>query len=522
MINVKVSGGTVAGVVQDGVYAFKGIPYAAPLTGRNLWLPPQPPAPWSGVRDARTFGLICPQFSLTAQEHCGDWLRSRFARRYVRLLRDVGDVGSDCLNLNVWSRTLSPSARLPVMVWLHGGALINGSGANPLYDGVVLAHAGVVLVTFNYRLGSIGFLGGEGMFADGLACSNRGFMDQVAALQWVQQNIHRFGGDADNVTIFGESAGGSSVAALLVIPSAKGLFRRAICMSGAPDTMFDEREYAALALRVFAALKVPPGDSAALLRLSVKRLLRTQIGVSVILACGGRRRFGALGDSVHTFGLATGTAFAPTPLLCAAGSDLCADVDLLIGTCANDGRMMAALLPGPPALVMRLMMRLMQGMFSPRCDLPQAIAKYQTALRTHKNFALYDRMITDALFRRPSVQLADQHASRQRGRTWLYRFDWTASNKNPYAAMHAFDIPFVFGNFARYAPLFATHAAVESLHAAMRTAWVNFAREGRPHAPQLPRWAPYNQDTRRCMILSHECTLASDVDAPVRGLWDLS
>jgi carboxylesterase type B len=207
---VKTRQGEVRGSLADGVHTFKGIPYAAPPFGAHRLRPPQPVEPWSGVRDALTFGAEPPQLRPDPQ------IRA--------LVPDPAVPGEDCLNLNIWSPALG-SAGLPVMVWIHGGMFEVGSGAT--YDGSRFARDGIVCVTINYRVGADGFL----YLGDGNA--NLGLLDQVAALAWVRENIAAFGGDPGNVTIFGESAGAMSVGMLLSMPRADGLFRRAIAQSGA-------------------------------------------------------------------------------------------------------------------------------------------------------------------------------------------------------------------------------------------------------------------------------------------------
>ena len=209
---VRTSSGAVRGRTADGITAFKGIPFAAPPFGANRFAPPQPAEPWDGVRGAFDYGPTVP--------HPG------YSPAYDLLLPDPLIPGEDCLNLNVWTPDPGGSG-LPVMVWIHGGAFVNGSGAVPTYDGTRFARDGVVLVTLNYRLGADGFA----FFEDGEA--NRGLLDQIAALEWVRENAAAFGGDPGNVTVFGESAGAMSVGALLSSPRAEGLFGRAILQSGA-------------------------------------------------------------------------------------------------------------------------------------------------------------------------------------------------------------------------------------------------------------------------------------------------
>ena len=210
---VKTRYGEVRGCVIDGVNTFKGIPYAAPPFGANWLRPPQPVEPWNGVRDALAFGPKAPSLPFSPPENA--------------LVPELAVPGEDCLNLNIWSHDLA-SAKQPVMVWIAGGGFeYHGTGATPFYDGRRFARDGIVCVTINYRVGANGFL----YLDDGNA--NFGLLDQVAALEWVQQNIAAFGGDPENVTVFGESAGGMSVGTLLSMPRAQGLFRRAIAQSGA-------------------------------------------------------------------------------------------------------------------------------------------------------------------------------------------------------------------------------------------------------------------------------------------------
>ncbi|HSO93085.1 MAG TPA: carboxylesterase family protein, partial [Candidatus Dormibacteraeota bacterium] len=254
--------GQVRGKLSDGVVAFKGIPYGAPPFGANRFQPPQPREPWGGVRDTFEYGRVPPQ--------------SPYSAPYDALLGDQGVPGEDCLNLNVW--TPDPGNRgLPVMVWIPGGAFARGSGGLPSYDGSGFARDGVVCVTINYRLGADGFL----YVPEGTA--NRGLLDQVAALAWVQENIEAFGGANDRVTIFGESAGAFSVASLISMPRAKGMFKRAILQSGAGHHTSSVAT-AGLVLRNLAEKLGVEATLPAIAAISLDRLIEAQTELALEIA----------------------------------------------------------------------------------------------------------------------------------------------------------------------------------------------------------------------------------------------
>ncbi|MGW6456355.1 carboxylesterase/lipase family protein, partial [Streptomyces sp. NPDC055078] len=292
--HVAVEGGSVQGITSGGISAFLGIPYAAPPFGDHRMRPPQPVRPWSGVRPATQYGATVP--------------KGEYAPQYQPLFPEVTIEGDECLNLNVW--TPDPAASgLPVLVWIHGGAFMNGSGSVREYDGTAFARDGVVCVTVNYRLAADGFL----WFGDGTA--NLGLLDQVAALRWVRENIAAFGGDPSRVTVAGESAGAISVCTLLTMPSSRGLFARAIAQSGGVSRLLTP-EQARMAGRYLAdALGVAPSREA-IAQVPLDALVRAASDLIAEVQTGAApRRWGPLARNLLVFGpVVDGTVVPRRPL----------------------------------------------------------------------------------------------------------------------------------------------------------------------------------------------------------------
>jgi para-nitrobenzyl esterase len=483
--------GQVRGQVTDGVAAFKGIPYAAPPFGPNRFQAPRPPQRWDGVRDALEYGRVPPQ--------------PPYGSPFDRLLGDQGLSGKDCLNLNVW--TPDPSTHgLPVMVWIHGGAFLRGSGALPTYDGSRFARDGVVCVTINYRLGADGFL----YLGDGIA--NRGLLDQVAALEWVQQNIKAFGGDPARVTIFGESAGAFSVATLISMPRAKGLFQRAILQSGAGQHTSSVATAQLVGRNLAEKLEVAP-TMASIAAVPLEGLVGAQAELAMELAVRpDPARWGEVAANGMIFEpVIDGEVVAARPIERIV-SGASADLDLMVGTTSEEWRFFLV----PTGAIDRVTEdRLSTTARVMGLDVGQALAVYR-APRPHATPGdLLGALITDWFFRIPAIRLAEAHAGNG-GSPYLYEFAWRSPLfDGRFGAVHALEIGFVFDNLRREGAMpLAGNDPPQALADAMHRAWVAFASSG------TPGWSPYDSRERTVMRFDGKGgTVVIDPAAKERQLW---
>ncbi|MFL3870995.1 carboxylesterase family protein [Streptomyces griseobrunneus] len=438
--------GTVRGAVERGVAVFRGIPYAAAPVGGRRFRAPEPPEPWEGVLEARAFGPTAP--------------KRPYAPPLDRLLPDPEVPGDAWLNLNVWTPS-TEAAGLPVLVWIHGGSLLHGSSAVPVYDGWAFARDGVVLVSVNYRLGIEGF----GLFPD--APANRGLLDQLAALEWVRENIAAFGGDPDRVTVAGESAGAVSVAALLATDRAAGLFRRAVLQSGAPAALAPEAARGTTGL-IARRLGVP-ATAAALAAVDPEALLAAQTGVT----SGGNPLTGR-----NSFQLVVDGELLDRDPAEALRAGAASGVDLLMGTNTEEYRLWFV----PSGLtdrIGRLKLRLALLKFG----VPNATARTYRANRPDATPGeLLGALATDLLLRVPLNRLADARTGAE-GATYVYEFGWPTPVQR-LGACHALELGFVFDTLAHPDTMALTGPdAPQELADAMHRAWVDFATTGDPGWP---------------------------------------
>ncbi|WP_322099357.1 carboxylesterase/lipase family protein [Goekera deserti] len=488
---VRTTAGRVRGVVRGPATVFLGIPYAAPPFGDRRFAAPEPVEPWEGLRD-------CVEFGPTA-------LKPPYPAPIAALLPEPVVPGEEVLNLNVW--TPDPGAAgLPVLVWVHGGAFANGSGAVPQYDGTAFARDGVVTVTINYRLGVDGFL----YFGDG-GPENRGLLDQVAALEWVRDNIAAFGGDPAQVTVAGESAGGMSVLSLMSMPRAAGLFSRAVAQSGSGHIALTPGTATAVADALAEQLGVPR-TRAGLAGVPTAELVAAQAALA--------RQIQSQPDPARWAELTLNTmAFEPTvdgdvlPGLPVHGlqQGAATDVDLLIGTNTDE----MALFIVPPGLV-DLVDEGLLGMLSGGYGVaPEALQVYRDAQPSASPGQLLIAVGTDWMFRIPSLRVAEARAQAA-GRTHVYEFAWPSPQfGGQIGACHALEIGFAFDTLGAEggAPL-AGDAPPQQLADVVHRAWVDFVTTGDPG------WPVYDLDTRPVQVFGTPSAVVPDPHGDTRRVWE--
>jgi para-nitrobenzyl esterase len=504
--------GAVQGTLAEGVYTFLGVPYAAPPFGAHRLRPPQPVRGWSGVRDATRMGPEPPQVAPPAtggprEGASEDW--ADVAGTFAAV--DRATLFEDCLNLNIW--TPDPGAAgLPVMVWIQGGMFELSTTA--AYDGTNFAPDGVVCVVINWRPGAEGFL----YLADGIA--NLGLLDQVAALEWVRENIKDFGGDPGNVTVFGESAGAMSIGTLLAMPPAEGLFQRAIMQSGAAHQVTQAEDALRIAGYLAAKLGVAPTRDA-IAAAGIERLLAAQARLKAeLLTDPDPERWGlAVVTSTMPWQPVVDGQVVPGPPIerIAAGSGR--QVDVIVGTNIDDWRLWLVLSGAIGQITDDILTGPVRGHGY------QSLAAYgltpETALAAYRERYpqvspgdLLASVQTDWWMRIPAIRLADAHAhSGASSRTYMYEFAWASPGLG---AVHALEVPFVFDTARPDAVLFGSllgNDPPQELARAMHTAWVAFAGTGEPG------WPKYDLVHRATMRFDTDSEVVMDPRAWERALW---
>ena len=498
---VETRTGKVRGAVRDGVFVYKGIPYAGDTGGAARFLPPQPVAAWKGVRTALSYGPCCPQVVR------GGWKSDENAFIYDW---DDGYPGEDCLRLNVWSAGVSGKPR-PVMFWIHGGGYEAGSSQElPAYDGERLARRGdLVFVSVNHRLGPFGFLdlsqlGGARYGLSG----NAGMLDLVAALQWVRDNISAFGGDPGNVTIFGQSGGGAKVSTLMAMPSAKGLFHKAIVESGSQIAVASTDHSYRLTEEMLRALGVGHGDTAKL----------AEVSAAGLVAAGETARKAMPKVPAGTLNLLWGPVMdgqaIPAQTWTPAAPALSASVPMIIGANLNEyspslgnaaleevgedqARSMGTAISGQPA---------------------SAWAAFRAADPKAKPVDILSRLVSTQ-FRAAAVVQAQTKAKQGTAPAFLYRFDYNPKTvlDGRVRAFHCAEMAYAFDNVDRCLNATGGTAEARALSARMADAWIAFARTGDPNHKGLPHWPPVSATAIPNMLFDGVCTVREDPDRAERA-----
>jgi para-nitrobenzyl esterase len=503
---VRLDSGLLSGLTSaDGIVrAFKGVPYAKPPVGNLRWRAPQPPDPWNGVRKAEQFGPRCLQPS-----------RLPTSIQYFGTEAE----GEDCLYLNVWTAAKSPEERRPVMVWIHGGAFYLGSGALPIFDGEALARKGAVVVTVNYRLGRLGFLAHPELTAEcqERASGNYGWLDLIAALQWVQRNIGAFGGDPGCVTIFGQSVGSQTVCAFMASPLTRGLYHRAIGQSGGAlglpghtgggsMLLLDAAEKAgaefarALGAHTIEELRAKPADEI--------QLVRPEAGwiVKPIL------------DPSEPGPIERDTAWAlidghvlpePPDAVFARGGQI--DVPLLTGSTTSEG----ALFAGAP---LRAFVDKARAEFG---DMADSFLELYPASTDAEAAAATKTARGDQSFVAQNWMWARLHAQNARSKAFLYSFNRVppAPELKDIGAFHTSDIPYVFQTFAAYKH-WPWQPWDYELSGLISSYWVNFSRSGDPNGDGLPVWPNFDVSTDATMTFADRTSVSPIANPSRLAFWD--
>jgi para-nitrobenzyl esterase len=482
--------GRIRGVDAGGIKTFKGVPYGGTTAGRNRFRPPTDPAAWTGVRDALAWGPSAPQREPGAQSG-GSALSVAAA--------GLPSEGEDCLVLNVWTPAVGDGRKRPVMLWCHGGGFVSGSGSSPVTDGTNLARRGdVVVVSINHRLNVLGFtfledLGG----ADFAGSGGAGMLDIVKALAWVRDNIAEFGGDADNVTVFGQSGGGRKVATLLTMPSAKGLFHRAIIQSGATLELVERAQATRVAEALMTKLGVARAQPRRLQELPLEQIMSAYFAVV---------REMNVDQMTMGFSPAVDGSFVPRHPFHPDASPISADVPLMIGstrtelTSSADTEAFSLSAEGLRARIGELL----------GAEAARAIDVYAKANSGATPSDLYFLIASDHRYSAPVMKIAERRAALGRGPVYLYYFRWESPlDGGRLKSPHTIEIPFAFDNLDA-SPLTADSATAPALADKVSDAWLAFARTGEPSTPKLPAWPAFDAATRATMVFDDESVVVDD------------
>jgi para-nitrobenzyl esterase len=500
----KTESGLVRGYIHNGIFTYKGIPYAE----ANRFEVAQKPKSWTGVRSSMTYGPVAPLTDPTTQVQD----ESEFVFHH-----DWGYTNENCLRINIWTPALNDGKKRPVMFWIHGGGFTAGSSQElPSYDGENLAKSGdVVVVSINHRLNILGYLDMSAYGEKYKHSANNSIVDIKVALEWVKDNIANFGGDPGNVTIFGQSGGGAKVNALMAMPSAKGLFQKAINESGAfASNMADKATTQDICAELLKVLNIDAANADSLQKIPFQVL--SDAGKKALKAEADKMK--AAGKVIGGFGLGWAPSLDgedfPYQIASQKAYELSANIPLMIGTVKNEfAAFMAAGLNDSSLDKITATIRQQRG------DKADAfIAAVRKAY--HNNTKPSDLISVDAMFRPGAIAQANKKSSLPGGApVYMYLFTWQSPVLDgKYKAMHCMELPFVFDNIQRCEEMTGGGKDAYALAAKVSKAWVNFARTGNPNHDGLPNWPAYNATNTATMHFDNVCSVMPQMDKDYMNL----
>ena len=492
--------GQIKGYLRNQTYTFKGVPYGAPTGGANRFLPPKEPEHWTGIRNCLVYGPICPQKANSG------WLQQEYGFLFQWI---DGFQDEDCLRLNVWTPAIADGRKRPVMFWIHGGGFFSGSSQeHPSYDGENLSHLGdVVLVSVNHRLNIFGYLDLSEYGSQYSTSANVGMLDLVAALEWVRDNIHNFGGDKDNVTIFGQSGGSSKVTTLMAMPAAKGLFHKAIAQSGSIVQVATPEYTRKITAEVLKFLDIDAANIALLHEIKPARLLEA---VQV-----AERNLGSLvPPGVGRSGLqpVVDGKLLPTQPFDPVAPGISAHIPFMVGTTRNES---SASIDNPDLenLNEEELRKRLQARFGEQGDLV-----YKAMRKVHPEVKPVE-ILSYVSAQNCMAYLQAQRKSDQVAPVYLYMFSWqTPVLGGRPRAFHCSEIPFVFNNTDRVENYTGASSEARQLSRQMAAAWIRFARFGNPNHEDLPSWPAFTRSNGAMMMFDKHCQVRRDPDGESRLL----